>query len=317
MALKDIGLGLATGGISTVAGGLFGKKKTPRLNTDPLNRLANDQYGQSAANIGQLRPETEKQLGQYGSAVDTAKTGLSSGLAEAISGYRNRIDPLNSAIVSNRSDDLRRQIADAQTAATAQSRELGAAGPGFGSGATRAALASIPLNFGAQLSSGLSGIQNTALQNSLAAEGDIYGTQTGLANTLFGTDVNTAGTGLNTRQAALGSEISGLDKAIADKYSSLANIEMAGQGFGIQNDINSNNSRDALLGNLIQLGGTVGGMALAGPAGAAGGSSLASLLAQQQQQKQAANYQTTLQNTGGYQAANQPGIRTNAGFRRG
>lgn len=257
------GAGIAGAGL---AGSLFGRKKAPRFDPSGINNLANQQFDFEQRQVGQLRPQTENQLGMFNQGTDAAQAEAADARRTAASSFLQNFDPQNSQLVQNRQNDLKQSLFSQLPELQAAQREAAAAGGGLNRGAATAQLANLPVQIASQYASGSRDLQNTALERGLNARQDVYNKENEGIMQDLGIDTSQLGTSLSARNQALLKEIEGMINAKRQQTGTLVGAEASRQNSNIAAGLADQAAKQAVFSQLTGLGGSLLGAGIGGGA---------------------------------------------------
>lgn len=263
-----IGGGLAAGGL---AGSIFGKKRRPSYDTGYATNLVNSQYQQEREQIGNLRPETAK-LGQtFRSETDTAQDQFNKEGRESAQNYLRELDPLTSRIVENRAKRFQEARYGTLPQELEAIREAGAASGGLDRGVAATQASQAAIGAAQDVAANRSDLENTALNQLIQGQRDVYSAENQRALTNLGIDTNVAEQIYASGNQALINELNLLLDAGRQKTDALVNLDAARQGAQIANAQNDQARQDALFQSLTGAGATLLASGLANPVARSGG----------------------------------------------
>ena len=247
-----IGAGLAAGGL---AGSIFGRKKRPSFDVTRINQLIEQGGEEQRRAIGTLRPETDKQLGQFRTDTEAAQA-RATGAQEA---SRNRLlqdlDPVTSRLLQSQTDQLKRttfgQIPEAQRAV----REALAASGGLDRGVAAEELARVPIEAARQFGEGAASLQQESLRTTQDALQNLQSQESQLIAKNLGIDQDTYNTILSTGNQALINELNALIDESKRRTEGLIGAEQFRQSGNVAAAAADNADRQALFSSLTNLGG--------------------------------------------------------------
>lgn len=279
MALKlgRIATGIATGGLSEVAG-LLSKKGGSNYDPTFANQTIDKASEREQSLLSQLRPENQKLTNTFGQSVDAAQEQANQARRSAASEFLANYDPLTSRIIQERQDQLKRQSFGQIPELVQAAREAGAAGGGLDRGVIQNSLAQIPIEQGRQYMEGVSDLNQQALNLQLGAREKVYNNENQAILQNLGIDTNTAEAILNSNNSALIGELNGLIDEARNTAGLRLGTNQTQQNVALANAQNQQNQRNAILNSLLQVGGTVAGGLFGGPAGAAVGNQIGGAL---------------------------------------
>lgn len=266
-----IGAGLAAGGL---AGSIFGKKKIPTYDVSGINRLIEQGGQEQRRTIGQIRPETQKLLDTFQGSATAAQDKANAARAAEKTNYLKEIDPVQSRLLQNQTDQLKRTTFGAIPEAQQATREALAASGGLNRGVSAESLAKVPLQAAQQFSEGAAGLQQTALKNQQDVLANLHSEESSAIAKNLGIDEDTYNTILNTGDSALMAELNGLIEESKNRNQGLINAEQFRQTGNVASAAADNANQQAIYSSLTNLGGNLMGAGMGGLPAASGASAV-------------------------------------------
>lgn len=258
--LAAVGAGLAAGG---VAGSIFGKKKLPKFDIGQINQLIKEGGQEERNTLARLRPETDAQLKQFETGVNTSQAAAKTAREAERTRYLSELDPVTSRLLQAQTDQLKRTTFGAIPEAQQATREALAASGGLGRGVAAESLARVPQEAARAFSEGASGLQQESLRTMQDALANLQSQESQAIARDLGIDQETYQTILSTGNAALVAELNGLIEESRNRTSGLVSAEQFRQTGNVGAVAGHNAENAALFGGIANLGGNLLGMGTA------------------------------------------------------
>lgn len=249
-------------GAAGLAGSIFGKKKIPNYDISRINALLTHGGEEQRNIIGELRPETEKQLGQFRTDITGAQDRARADQETSRGRLLSELDPVTSRLLRSQTDQLKRTTFGAIPEAQQATREALAASGGLGRGVAAEQLARVPLEASRQFAEGAAGLQQESLRTQQDALQNLQSQESQLIAKNLGIDESTYNTILSTGNSALINELNALVDESKRRNEGLINAEMFRQSGNVAAASADAANRQAIFSSLTGLGGTVAGLGL-------------------------------------------------------